>query len=56
MSCKYCPYYYTIWFSGQKHRCLLKPEYILDKFSKRKPKWCPLKKKEETANDRAEID
>ena len=43
LGCKYCPHYYMIFWSGGKHKCLLKPEYIMDRFTKRKPKWCPLK-------------
>lgn len=45
-NCKFCPHYYLLWWSGGKHKCSLRPEYILDKFSKRIPKWCPLKKEE----------
>lgn len=43
LGCKFCPHYYVIFWSGGKHKCLLKPEYVLDLFSKRKPKWCPLR-------------
>ena len=45
--CKYCHYYHTLMFSNGKHMCVLKPEYILDRFTKRKPKWCPLMIKKE---------
>lgn len=38
--CKYCQHCLSL--NDKQRICRLKPEYILDRFTKRTPKWCPL--------------
>lgn len=49
LGCSFCPYHIRIEFGYQKGKyiCRFKPMYILDRYTRRKPKWCPKRKENE---------